>query len=191
MHREPELSVRRKIGRKKQKNRHKNSHHPYPRSRKKDGDFGKFKPILSQLRLTKTIKLHNAWHCLFVNFFPEEIISLIKNALREGKKSQKEIISFIKKFRRENQPNINVGATIDDLIAWREVFGNYVSWRKIKTIIQKEWMYPGIQVIISKYKIVGIIVFLKNVPQKARLANNISRCKNIYITKNDGLLKIT
>lgn len=172
---------RRKNGKKKQKPRHRNNHHLYPRSRKKDGDLEKFKPILRSLHLRKLIKPHNAWHDLFLNLFPEESLSLIKKAFKDRGASVAGIISFIKQSFPSYYGQFGAEATKKDLAAWHEIFNNYWSWRKIKKTIRKEWMYPGVKAIISKRKVIGVMIFLKNVPKKARIIENIRRCKDIQI----------
>jgi len=189
----------RKTEKRKQKSHHHHrghnpkcdNHHIYPRSRKKNGDLCKFKPLLRSLRLKKTIKIHSAWHHLFINLFPEEALLLIKQAFENGKRSTGEIISFIKQNTPSNGTIIE--ATKEDINAWREVFDSYWSWKKIKKTIKRDWMYPGIKAIISKRKIIGVMIFLKNIPKINRIFDGLSRCKDIQIMalRENQLLKIT
>lgn len=190
-----------KSGKKKQKSRHfkgrdhkRNTHHVYPRSRRKKGDLGKFEPVCRRLLLRTGIKEHIAWHQIFYNYFPEEVIFLIKFAFKSRLTSPPGIVSFIKKFY--NRERAVTDATEDDLDAWREIFGNTSSWRKIRKIILKSWTYPGIKAIISnKGKVVGLMVFLKSTPKNAshRIKKDIDRCKDVQIItlKENQLLKIT
>ena len=191
----------RKTGRKKKQKKHRKAqprghsykrdeHHVYPRSRKKDGDLGKFRQLLRSLRLRVIIKKHNAWHHLFFNLFSEEIIFLIKTAFKNGKTSAPDIIYFIKQESRGSRAVAE--ATKEDLAAWKEVFNGYNSWRKIKKEIQKEWMYPGIKAIILQHKVVSVIVVLKSISKKNRVIDNIYRCKDVKVIplKNNQLLKI-
>lgn len=166
-------------------------HHVYPRSRKKDGDLGKFRQLLRSLRLNVIIKKHVAWHHLFFNLFSEEVIFLIKTAFKNGKTSAPDIISFIKQGSRKSR--LVTEATREDLDAWKEVFNGHNSWRKIKKIIQKEWMYPGIKAIILQHKIIGVIIVLKSVSKKSRVIDDIYKCKDVKVIplKNNQLLKIT
>lgn len=192
---------RKKSGKKKQKSRfskgrdHKhNIHHVYPRSRRKKGDLGKFEPICRRLLLRTGIKKHTAWHQIFYNYFPEEVIFLIKFAFKSKLTSPPGIISFIKQFY--NRERVIVDATEDDLNAWWEIFGNTSSWRKIRKIILKNWTYPGIKAIISNEgRIIGLVIFLKSIPKNAshRIEKDIYRCKDIQIVvlKENQLLKIT
>lgn len=168
-----------------------NTHHVYPRSRRKKGDLGKFEPFCQRLLLTTEIKKHAAWHQIFYNLFAEEVISLIKEAFKSNLRSPAQIISFIKLF---HDPNRTIAeATKEDLFAWQELFGSLSSWRKIKKTIIKNWMYPGVRAIVSgKGEIVALIVVPLRMPRRARFIKFLFRCRDAQILslKNGWLLKI-
>lgn len=181
---------RKKTHRSRAKKVKRDKHHPYPLSRKRKGDLGKFKPLLRSLRLNRREKTHSAWHHLFLNLFAEEVILLIKEVFRNNDHSVSAIISFVKNKICNNRAVPE--ATKADLNAWEKIFNSYWSWRKIKKVIKKEWMYPGVKAIVSEGRITSVMIFLKNVPKKTRLIENIYRCRDIQVIplKNGTLLKL-
>ncbi len=157
------------------------SHHPYPNSRTKKGDFGKFEELLCSLELNTLKKKHRAWHQLFLNFFPEEVILAIKKAFRAGKKTPPEIISFIKTTLGHSQTPIE--ATKADLEAWSKIFGARQNPDKIKKIIFENWTYPDVRTIITNGKITSVLVFLPRIPKDLEIS--------VIVSKKSAHLKIS
>ncbi len=166
-------------------------HHVYPRSRRKEGDLGKFKAFLGSLRLRTEIGVHQDWHHLFGRLFPEEVILLLKEANQGGLRTVPEIISFIK-YSLQLYRAIST-ATKEDLDAWNKIFGQHATFRPLRKIIIRDWMYPGIRAMLSGKRIVRVAVFLPKVSQDKRLVKNIHRCRNIHVSsfKDGQLLKLT
>lgn len=171
-----------------------NYHHVYPRSRQRKNcnDAGKFKWFCGSLRLKKKVETHAAWHQLFANLFPEEVLSLIKSAFSMGKNSAPAIMSFIRTHYGTDRTRGNGSG--DVMAAWHKIFGdNHCSLRKIKKIITNDWMYPGVKALVSNGKIAALLFYLPDLPDEAeRLVYYIYRRRDIEIIplKDEQLLKI-
>jgi len=182
------------------KKRHKrNEHHVYPSSRIKKGDAGKFEPLCCLLNSEVKIKKHAAWHKIFFNLFPEEIISLLKNASKLGIDSPLEIIRFIKKSL--NRDLANIKTTDNALDAWREIFGDCSTYNCFEDIIIKKWTYPGIKTEVSKNgRVTNITISLKKIIRrnaKKIIWAMLNHCHDIEIatevvsSSKDIIFKIT
>lgn len=105
------------------KTRHSNLHHVYPRSR--------FLAGTGEFKIKVRIIDHRAWHKIFENFFPEEVIEKIKVYSADGIVNKKRFI--------EN--------SIERLRDWRFLFRDIDNADAIIEIIKNYWMYPGVELI--------------------------------------------